>query len=104
MHRVAALLLVMLLVVGLAACSPAVTREQALERAIAAFTAEDAHEGPVEDVMVLGITEATRQGYRGWDFRLSGLVVLPGLPEGMLVTETLFVTADDGAVGVFGQG
>jgi hypothetical protein len=90
--------------VTVAACSPALTREQAQERAIAAFSEPGVHEGPVQDVMVLETTETTRTGYRGWDFRLSGLVVLPGLPDGMLVTKTLFVTADDGAVSIVGQG
>jgi len=104
MHRLIVLLLAVLVTSLLAGCSPALTREQAQEKAIAAFSAEDAHEGPVQDVMVLGVTEATRTGYRGWDFRLSGLIVLPGLPDGMLVVETLFVTADDGAVSVVAEG
>jgi hypothetical protein len=86
------------------ACSAPLTQAQAQDKAIAAFSADGAHEGRVQDVMVLDATAQTRDGHRGWDFRLTGVVVLPGLPDGMLVTQLLFVAADGGGVTIVAQG
>jgi hypothetical protein len=100
----AAVLLAALAVIALAGCTTGLTHEAAQERAIAAFSAPDAHEGPVQDVMVLESIERARDGHRGWEFTLSGTVVLPGLPDGMVVSSVLFVDADSGAVSIVAQG
>jgi hypothetical protein len=104
MYRVIVLLLLAALSLGVVACSTPLTQQQAQEKAVAAFTADEELEGAPEDVMVLEATETTRSGSRGWDFRLSGVIILPGLADGMLATETVFVTIDDGATTIIDRG
>jgi hypothetical protein len=96
-----------LLVVAMAfaACSSPVDEAGARKVATDYYTAHPAETGGVlEDITILDMTSTTRGGHSGWDARVYGRVVLPGLPEGYSHTVILFVDASNGQVTEVGAG
>jgi hypothetical protein len=82
-----------------AACSTPVDEAGARKVATDYYTAHPAEsDALLQDIMVLDATSTTRDGHAGWDVRVTGRVVMPGLPDGYVSQKTLFVDASNGTV------
>ncbi len=104
--RVAGLVgLLLALAMLVAACATPVDEAGARKAATEYYTAHPAEsDATLKDVEILDITAATRDGHAGWDARVTGLIVLPGLPDGYRSTVIVFVEASNGKVTPIGPG
>jgi hypothetical protein len=96
---------VLAVTMALAACSTPVDEAGARKAATDYYTAHPREsDGVLADIMILGMTPTTRGGHAGWDARVYGKVILPGLPDGYSSTLILFVDATNGQVTEVGAG